>query len=57
MNQQCYERLGKMLQEEGTDEKGVVCPECGAMMVKRKGMFGEFYGCSSFPRCRGTRNL
>ncbi|MCI9646269.1 MAG: DNA polymerase III subunit epsilon [Lachnospiraceae bacterium] len=57
MNQQCYERLGKMLQEQGTEDKGVVCPKCGAMMVKRKGMFGEFYGCSSFPRCRGTRNL
>lgn len=57
MNQQCYERLGKMLQEKRMEEEEVICPKCGARMVKRKGMYGEFYGCSSFPRCRGTRNL
>lgn len=32
-----------------------VCPECGCLMVKRKGRFGEFYGCSGFPLCRHTR--
>jgi ssDNA-binding Zn-finger/Zn-ribbon topoisomerase 1 len=33
------------------------CPKCGASMVLRHGKFGQFYGCSRFPRCRGTRNL
>ncbi len=33
-----------------------VCPNCGGVLVKRKGKFGEFWGCSSYPRCRYTRN-
>ncbi|MCI8893101.1 MAG: DNA polymerase III subunit epsilon [Lachnospiraceae bacterium] len=53
MNQRCYEALGKLLGEQ----PDVSCPKCGASMVRRKGKFGEFYGCSDFPRCRGTRKL
>jgi len=35
------------------------CPKCGASMVERKArQTGErFYGCSTFPRCRGTRQV
>jgi ssDNA-binding Zn-finger/Zn-ribbon topoisomerase 1 len=33
------------------------CPKCGASMLLRRGKFGQFYGCSRFPRCRGTKNL
>jgi ssDNA-binding Zn-finger/Zn-ribbon topoisomerase 1/very-short-patch-repair endonuclease len=33
------------------------CPQCGAKMVKRSGRYGEFLGCTKFPRCKGTRNL
>lgn len=30
------------------------CPKCKtAKMVKRKGKFGDFYGCSTFPKCKG----
>lgn len=31
------------------------CPKCSAKMVLRNGRYGEFYGCSTFPYCRGTR--
>jgi DNA topoisomerase-1 len=34
---------------------GLECPICGKAMVKRKGPYGEFFGCSGFPKCRGTR--
>ena len=27
------------------------CPKCGAPLVIRKGKFGEFVGCSDYPRC------
>lgn len=30
------------------------CPRCGGELVKRKGRYGEFYGCSKFPQCRFT---
>jgi hypothetical protein len=30
------------------------CPKCEAPMVWRTGDFTPFWGCSTFPRCRGT---
>ncbi|WP_312636503.1 NERD domain-containing protein [Oscillibacter sp.] len=40
----------------------IVCPKCGAPMVKRKAAKGanagnEFYGCSAFPKCRSIVNI
>lgn len=32
-----------------TDE---ICPLCGSHLVVRKSKYGEFLGCSSFPKCR-----
>ena len=34
-----------------------VCPVCGSELIRRKGRYGEFYGCSGFPGCRYTRNV
>lgn len=34
-----------------------ICPRCGNQLVLRKGKYGDFYGCSSYPKCRYTRNL
>ncbi|WEG11161.1 NERD domain-containing protein [Pullulanibacillus sp. KACC 23026] len=28
------------------------CPKCGGQLVKRKGKYGEFLGCSNYPKCR-----
>jgi len=28
------------------------CPKCGGNLVLRNGRFGEFYGCSNYPKCR-----
>jgi len=34
------------------------CPQCGGPMVRRvAGHGGSFFGCRSFPQCRGTRSL
>jgi restriction system protein len=33
------------------------CPQCGQFMLKRKSAKGEFWGCSGFPQCKGTRAL
>ncbi|MXN64627.1 hypothetical protein GR183_06895 [Stappia sp. GBMRC 2046] len=32
------------------------CPRCGSSMRRRTGRYGRFWGCSQYPRCRGTRN-
>ncbi|MCI9338318.1 MAG: DNA polymerase III subunit epsilon [Lachnospiraceae bacterium] len=37
-------------------EAEAVCPKCGGILVKRKGKFGAFWGCSAYPGCRYTRN-
>ncbi|MBV6816753.1 topoisomerase DNA-binding C4 zinc finger domain-containing protein [Rahnella sp. PD12R] len=31
------------------------CPMCGSLMLLRSGKYGKFWGCSHYPRCRGTR--
>ncbi|MFP7298935.1 restriction endonuclease [Neobacillus niacini] len=33
------------------------CSKCGSQMVLKKGKRGEFLGCSSFPKCRYTKNV
>jgi len=43
-----------------SDAETPACPTCSAPMVKRqakRGASGPFWGCSTFPRCRGTRPL
>ncbi|MBB6452570.1 hypothetical protein HNQ94_001015 [Salirhabdus euzebyi] len=32
--------------------KANVCPKCGGSLVKRKGKYGFFTGCTNFPKCR-----
>lgn len=70
MNQKCYEEMGKILRERKRDDKAgkagketameeeeLSCPDCGGMLIKRKGRYGYFYGCEGFPGCRFTRNI
>ncbi|MDO9535550.1 MAG: restriction endonuclease [Bacillota bacterium] len=33
------------------------CPNCGNQLVLRNGKRGSFWGCSSFPKCRFTRDF
>ncbi len=45
-----------------SNHKTVVCPRCGAPMVKRKATRGanagnEFYGCSRYPHCKCIINI
>ena len=47
----------KKAQAPAVIEPGVVCPLCGAPMVRRTSQYGPFLGCSTYPRCKGTRRL
>ncbi|MBR1594156.1 MAG: NERD domain-containing protein [Alloprevotella sp.] len=31
-----------------------ICPRCGGRLVVRRGRYGNFIGCSNYPRCRYT---
>lgn len=33
------------------------CPKCGSKLVLRNGPRGQFYGCSSFPKCRHVKSI
>jgi len=37
------------------DER-TLCPRCESLLVPRTGPYGEFWGCTSYPDCRYTRN-
>ena len=37
------------------NEEVTVCPLCNGRLIRRKGRYGDFYGCSNYPRCRYTR--
>ncbi len=32
------------------------CPKCGGALVKRSGKNGDFWGCSTYPKCTATFN-
>ncbi len=55
MNQIIYERLGAELEKKKEDAR--ICPRCGQFLYKRKGRFGYFLGCGSYPACKYTENL
>src|ERR1035437_1866913 len=40
-----------------TRESFNACPVCRQPMVLRKGKWGAFWGCSSYPKCRGKREV
>ena len=33
-----------------------LCPECDGETILRGGMYGDFWGCKSFPECKGSRS-
>lgn len=41
--------------QKTADGNVVTCPQCGSPMVLRHGKYGNFYGCSQYPKCRCTR--
>ncbi|MDO5851260.1 MAG: DNA topoisomerase I [Methanobacteriaceae archaeon] len=43
--------------EQSSNDVVGPCPECGSDLIKRMGRFGEFIGCSGFPKCRFTKSL
>lgn len=33
------------------------CPRCGSPMQRRSGRYGQFWGCSRYPGCKGTLKI
>ncbi len=43
--------IGKSNKTEDDFKTGMICPKCGGKLVKRRGKYGEFIGCSNYPKC------
>jgi four helix bundle suffix protein len=49
-------------QTEDTSDETPICPQCRGLMVMRTARKGknagsQFWGCSNYPKCKGTRQL
>lgn len=47
--------IGKSNKTDDAIDDNMICPECGGKLVRRKGKYGTFIGCSNYPKCRYTR--
>lgn len=45
----------KNIKENIIDKDPNKCPKCGGQLVKRNGKYGNFIGCSNYPKCKYTR--
>lgn len=41
--------------QQHIDDIKMKCPFCGGALVLRSGKYGQFWGCSAYPKCRFTR--
>lgn len=58
INKQVYDCLGKEMANPSADSKNQkVCPRCGNILRQRSGIYGDFWGCASYPECKYTRNI
>ncbi len=54
-NEECeFVSRGAVAAPEVTDQ---MCPKCGKPLLKRQGKYGEFLGCSGYPKCKTIINI
>ncbi|MFH1276746.1 MAG: DNA topoisomerase I [Candidatus Woesearchaeota archaeon] len=54
INPECKTKILATKQEAKADKK---CPNCGKDMILRKSFYGEFWGCSGYPKCKTIENI
>ncbi len=45
------EHIHNVREQQRNLERGI-CPRCGGQLVLRNGKYGEFWGCSNYPKCK-----
>lgn len=48
---------GEAEKQQHIDNIKEKCPFCGSELVLRRGKYGQFWGCSTYPKCKFTRPL
>lgn len=51
-----WTRTGRPVVENMPEDK-LACPECNGEMELKRGRFGPFFSCTSFPKCKFNSNL
>ena len=46
----------ELARDRATIQQGK-CPRCGGNLMIRNGKYGQFYGCSNYPKCRFTHDI
>ncbi len=55
-NKEDFEKHIKTAKQK-RESKENTCPKCGGLLVQRQGKYGDFLGCSNYPKCRYTTNV
>ena len=51
-----YNEVSSIMYRDDDPPVGRTCPECGAPLVYKKSKYGDFIGCSNFPKCHYVEN-
>ncbi len=61
VNQQESEFVKELKQTYGEEMKkeAFICPICGEKLIRKFGVYGDFFGCSNYPKtgCTYTRKI
>ncbi len=52
-----YIRLAEPKNKEKEKQEINNCPKCDGQLIERKGKYGEFMGCSNYPKCKYTEKV
>ena len=55
-NRQHIQDVKKSIAEKNRKIAFMICPRCGGRLVSRHSQYGEFLGCSNYPKCNYTKN-
>ncbi|MFH1849714.1 MAG: DNA topoisomerase I [archaeon] len=57
INPDCPDKEVSQEAKEISENGGKKCPNCSGKMVLRKSVYGQFYGCSNYPKCKTTEKV
>lgn len=50
-------KIAKEIEEVTNGKSEKKCPKCKAPLILRKSIYGQFFGCSKFPKCKYTERI
>jgi DNA topoisomerase-1 len=57
LNPDCPTRATERAEQKRLEDMKKICPKCSKPLVLRRSVFGMFFGCSGFPKCRHIESI